>query len=105
DYAKRTAKLELPTLELRQAITTASDPEKTFFEDFPAALGMDLKKISEDEKALQEFFSRVNDSIDELKGAYANLVERIDTFIREEILATQRVFPTYKKDLQARFKN
>lgn len=105
DYAKNTTKLELPTLELRQAITTASDPEKTFFEDFPAALGMDLKKISEDEKALQEFFRKVNDSIDELKGAYANLVERIDTFIREEILATQRVFPTYKKDLQTRFKN
>lgn len=105
EYAKCTSKLELPTLELRQAITSARDPEKTFFEDFPAALGMDLKTISEDEEALQEFFAKVNASIDELKNAYSNLVERIDSFLREEVLATERIFPSYKKDLQTRFNN
>lgn len=105
DYAKNTARLDISTLELRQAITQASDPEKTFFEDLPAALGMDLKQISEDEETLQEFFVKVNNSIEELKNAYSNLVNRIDTFIREEILATDLVFPTYKEDLQRRFKH
>lgn len=105
EYAKNTTKLEMATLELRQAITTASSPEKTFFEDFPAALGMDLKTISEDEKALQDFFAKVNASIDELKGAYSKLVERIDLFIRQEILATSKEFPSYKKELSLRFKN
>ncbi|MDZ7848405.1 MAG: hypothetical protein U5L96_17550 [Owenweeksia sp.] len=69
----RTPKLDTcQLLALREAITYASDPEKTFFEDFPAALGMDLKNIAENDNKLAEFFANVNGSIEELKNAYSH---------------------------------
>lgn len=104
EYAKNTSKLDSSTLALRTAITQASDPEKTFFEDFPAALGMDLKSIAKSEDRLAEFFAKVNGSIEELKLAYSQLVDRIDLFLRDEVLVTEKTFPAYKKDMQRRFK-
>ncbi|KAB1065611.1 hypothetical protein [Salibacter halophilus] len=105
EYSKNTNRLDSTTIELRKAITNASDPEKTFFEDFPAALGMSIEQMDDNEKLVQEFFTKVNDSIDELKDAYSNLVERIDLYLRNEIIGTTKVFPGYKKELQKRFKN
>ena len=105
DYAKNTKKLEPATLALREAITQARDPEKTFFEDFPAALGMDLKSMAESEDKLAEFSASVNGSIEELKLAYSRLIDRIDLFLKSEVLASDKEFPAYKKDLQKRFNN
>lgn len=104
EYAKTTQKLDQASLELRKAITNASDPEKTFFEDFPAALGISLDNLAKDEKKLVEFFAQVNGSIEDLKGAYDNLIGRIDLFIRTEILGSKQEFPAYKNQLQKRFK-
>src|SRR5260221_6633354 len=45
EYSKTTQRLTKSTLALREAIASAKDPEKTFFEDFPTALGYDLENL------------------------------------------------------------
>lgn len=51
EYAKKTNRLDKKTLALRKAIATAKDPEKTFFDDFPAALGFSMLDLKTKPKA------------------------------------------------------
>lgn len=43
DYAKHTRQLSRPAIAIREAIAKSTDPERTFFEDFPTALGYNLR--------------------------------------------------------------
>ena len=45
-YSQKTKRLTKEAVQLRQAIATAEDPEKVFFENFPKALNYDLKIFS-----------------------------------------------------------
>ena len=58
-YTKHTQQLPQDARKLREVIVTATDPEKTFFEDFPRALGygqIDLKEF-DDERLGSLYFS------------------------------------------------
>ena len=74
-YAQRTSQLDAKTIRLREVIAKATDPEKTFFEDFPIALGFDDIAQGDAGEAIEEFVEQLQKSIRELRNCYDDLVE------------------------------
>ncbi len=53
EYAKNTKRLAKETISLRDAISKSLDPEKTFFEDFPNALGYSIESLQQSKTDFQ----------------------------------------------------
>ncbi|MBL1408697.1 hypothetical protein [Sphingobacterium faecale] len=106
EYAKKTNKLTREVLNLRKAISESTDPEKTFFEDFPAALGYSLKELDESPQKLERFFVELRQSITDIRTSFSNLVQRFEEFILEEVVGGDSIveFSEWKKAIQDRFK-
>ena len=105
NYAKQTKRLSDKTVSFREAIINSKDPEKSFFEDFPLALGFSIKDLSKGEKELKKYVEALQSSIKELRTCFDNLLNRIEGFINEEVLENEKaIFPKNKKLLQKRFK-
>lgn len=92
-YTQQTDKLSPEAKSLREAIKNATDPERTFFEDLPNALRMSLEELDRSEEQLGKFIGFLSAAIDDLQQAMPRLVERIDTFIGDEVLGTGARFP------------
>lgn len=106
EYAKNTNKLTREVLSLRKAISESTDPEKTFFEDFPAAMGYSLKELDESHQKLERFFVELRQSITDIRSSFNSLVQRFEEFILEEIVGGDSIsdFGEWKKIIQDRFK-
>lgn len=103
EYSKQTERLSVEARELRTAILDAKDPEKTFFEAIPKALRMELDVLDTSDKKLGEFAKKLNEAIQELKGAYGELLNRVESFICDEILGKTMEFDGYKNALANRY--
>ena len=102
-YSIQTKKLSKEALKLRGAISSATDPEKVFFEQFPKAIGYDVKELIKNEKLFDEYIFKFQNSIQEIKNSYQELLNRLETYITDEILGVNVEFPKYKTLLQNRF--
>ncbi len=105
NYSKRTKRLSSKALKIRKAIETSRDPEVTFFEAFPNALGISLPTLQEDKEKLQNFASSLKEAVRELRTAYDELVKRFEAFICSEFIGQTVEFDKYKPLLQKRFSN
>ena len=105
DYSKNTKRLSTEAISIRETISNSKDPEKTFFEEFPASLGYNLMKIKTNKKDLQNYIIKLEQSIREIRSSYDNLITRFETFINKEIGQTDLEFSKYKKNIQKRYKN
>lgn len=103
EYSKNTNRISVEAQNLRNAISNSKDPEKTFFEDFPLALGFTIDKIQESSESLQKYSIDLQNAIKEVRNSYEDLVNRIELFIQEEIIGEQIPFEEYKELLQKRF--
>lgn len=103
EYSRKTSRLSQEAISLREAIAKSKDPEKTFFEDFPSALGYTAIDLKEAKDALKSFTISLESSIKEIRTAYSELVDRFELCIKEA-LDTKESFPAYKEALQERFK-
>ena len=104
EYAKRTNRLQKESLAVRDAIATATDPEKTFFESFPGALGMSLSQLKKSPEALSDYIDRLQNAIREIRSCHDELVNRFESFITDEVLYEPLDFEGYKDKLRQRFK-
>lgn len=104
DYAKETNRLDKKTINLRKVIATAKDPEKAFFEDFPAALGYNISELQNSSKATEKYLKQLQEAIRELRGSYDALVDRVESFLVHEILGSKESFPAYKIEIRNRYK-
>ena len=104
EYSKNTNRLIKEAIRIRQAISTSVDPEETFFERFPSALGVSLQTLQEDKKQLHQYTISLQSAIKELRTCYDGLLQRFEDFICSEVLYEQLNFPDYKQKLQLRFK-
>lgn len=103
-YTQNTKRLASATLRLRTAIATATDPEKTFFEDFPRALGYhDLDALRNNEEILENYVNQLQDAIRELRTAQDELFNRVEAFIREQLGYEGQDFKQYMQHLQKRY--
>jgi len=104
EYSKQTKRLSSSALKIRQAIATSKDPEETFFEAFPSALGFTLSTLQQDKSKLQSYAVNLQNAIRELRLSYDELVQRFENFICDEIVGNSITFEEYKGHLQNRFK-
>ncbi len=103
DYSKNTSRLSPSALKIRKAISTSKDPEKTFFDAFPNALGLTITTLQEDKAKLQNYTTNLQDAVRELRTAYDGLVSRFEEFICEEFVGEKVNFEAYKISLQKRY--
>lgn len=104
DYSKNTKRLMKEAIKIRQAIATSVDPEATFFEDFPAALGFNIQSLQQDKNKLQEYTSSLQMAIRELRTCYDSLLDRFEEFIRNDVFYEYLEFEEYKQKFQFRFR-
>jgi hypothetical protein len=104
EYSKQTKRLSKEALSIREAIASSKDPEKSFFEDFPLALGYTADQLQSSKEALQTYTNKLQDTIRELRTSYEDLVNRVEGFISQEFANGEHEFDRYKKTLQKRFK-
>ncbi|WP_192822487.1 hypothetical protein [Rufibacter sp. LB8] len=103
-YSKNTKRLSREALAIRAAITKSEDPEKTFFEDFPSALGISFSQLKTDSISLNDYISTLQNAIREVRTSYEGLVNRVEDFIQDELLYERYSFEEYKNKLQLRYK-
>lgn len=104
DYTKNTKRLSDKALKIRSAIVNSKDPEDTFFDAFPNALGTSINILQNDKQKLQKYTTSLQSSIKELRTAFDNLVKRFEDFICDEFIGKNVEFESYKETLQERFK-
>ena len=103
-YAKSTKKLRKETLALREAIANSKDPEETFFELFPKALGYNKLQLGNDKNVLKAYVNELQLKITEIRTCYDELILRLEGFIQIDIVGEKLSYPGYKDELQNRFK-
>jgi len=103
-YTKRTNRLSREALMLREAIEKAKFPEKTFFEDFPRALGFSLQDLNESQEKLETFSKTLKCVVKEIHESFDQLLNRIEEFFMEETGLTGLTYEEYKENLTHRYR-
>lgn len=105
EYAKHTKRLSKEAFAIRTAIATSTDPEKTFFEDFPVALGCTMRDLQSKKQDLESYSQRLHEAIREIRTCFDELLNRIEGFVQTDIMYEAFTFEAYKEALQNRYKN
>ncbi|MGH2666707.1 hypothetical protein [Flavobacterium sp.] len=103
DYSKETKRMSRESMSIREAIANSKDPEQSFFEDFPAALGYSVAKIQRDRAELQHFIVQLQDSIKEIRNCFDELVNRFESFLLDKYFDKPIEFEEYKAKFQKRY--
>lgn len=101
-YATSTKTITKKSVALREAIANATDPERAFFEDFPAALGYSLPQLRKEEKLAEAFISDLQKHIREIQNSYSEMLARFEAAIKDT-LGSKESFPNYRDALKARY--
>lgn len=104
EYSKNTFRLSKEALALRNAISSSKDPEQTFFNDFPIALGFSVSQLLNSPPDLQDYITKLKDAIKDLRTCYDELINRIEDFIQSDIVGETLSFKDYKDSIQNRYK-
>ncbi|MBN7813423.1 hypothetical protein J0A68_20880 [Algoriphagus sp. H41] len=103
-YTVQTDKLTQQAKAFRKAINKAEDPAAALFESIPVALGYGKISFEEDSNTLKGFVDQLNGAIYELRTAYDELLNRIESRLLEIVGAEGRVFAEYKPQIQKRYR-
>lgn len=103
DYSKQTVRLSQEAIKIRKAIASSRDPEVTFFETFPSALGITLLSLQNDASKLQNYIVSLQNAVRELRTCYNELIKRFEDFICIEFVGKNVEFEEYKEHFQRRF--
>lgn len=102
EYAKHTHKFDhVSTLRFRDVLAKAKDPEKTFFEDLPAALGYDKTSLNS-EQFVANYCHTIQRSIRELRSCYRSLIDRIEGQIIERLELKEYDYSNYIVEIRQR---
>lgn len=105
EYAKKTNKLQRQTIEFRNVLAKAIDPQQTFFEDLPRALGFKEADLSSNEEFLRDFVQILQDSRHELSTCFDELINRVEDFVLDSIGITEREYDVYKPLIAHKYAN
>ncbi|MDQ1352299.1 MAG: hypothetical protein QG657_2605 [Acidobacteriota bacterium] len=103
-YTKKTGRMTETALALRDAVALAKDPEKTFFEDIPNALGYTLTSLTESTETLEEFIAKLKSGFQQIQVCFEELIGRIETYFKKELGVESIEFPGYRAVIVARYK-
>lgn len=103
EYSKHTKRISSAAIKIRKAIAFSKNPEETFFESFPDALGISLSTLQEDKNKLQSYTTSLQNAVRELRISYDELIKRFEEFICNDFVGKPVTFEEYKKHFQQRF--
>ena len=102
-YAKHTRKFNHEqTARFRDTLAVAKDPEKTFFEDLPEALGFCKETLCDKDK-VEEFCYVINRAVRELRSCYNDLIDRIEASVLDALGIEVYEYSEYVKIIRDRF--
>ena len=104
EYGKKTKRISKQAVILRDAIALSKEPEKTFFEDFPKAMGISLEKIAKNPELVKDYIANLQALVREIRTAYEELINRIESFIQSEFIGKDVPSAEYQEALKQRFK-
>jgi hypothetical protein len=87
----------------RKAVKGAKELEKVFFEDLLTNFGVSLNDLASSEDILNSYVKRVKTAMQELTAVYANLIERIEENILEELGLEGKTYTPYFKAIKKRY--
>ena len=87
------------SIKLRAMILESKDPEETLLTKIPKAFNFDFNTIKNNSESIAEFTDQIAESIEDLKGAYPRLLNRIETTITEAFDCQSNIFSEYKKEI------
>ena len=102
-YAKQTKRLDKTTVKFRAALASAKDPEKTFFDDLPRALGFKDAEIAHNDEVLRRYVELLQKAIRDLRMCYSNLINRLERVLVEELGLKSKEYASYKAELENRY--
>jgi hypothetical protein len=106
EYGRKTDTISQSARKLREAIKTATDPEKVFFDEFPQALGYHSLDDLESEEAIRQFIYELDKCIIEIKESYGQLLSRIEQCLLASLEFDETItFDNYVDLIQRRYKN
>jgi len=105
-YAKQTKKFDSNnTLRFRDILAKAKDPEKTFFEDLPKAMGYKDRELADNKDFLKRYVETIQNSIRDLRTCYDGLIDRIEESLIDKLRLKSNNYDDYKVELELRYKN
>ena len=105
DYAKHTRKFNHEqTVRFRDILAKAKDPEKTFFEDLPEALGYDKEALQNPMK-VEEFCYVINRAVKELRSCYSDMIDRVEGRLLDALGIESYDYLEYIITIRQRFAN
>jgi len=106
NYAKQTRKFDRQkTISFRDIISKAKDPEKTFFEDLPKAMGFKESELADNSKFLKQYVENIQNSIKDLRGCYDAMIDRVEDTLLSSLNLKSNNYENYKSELEKRYKN
>ena len=106
EYGRKTSKISPEARRLRDAIKTATDPEKAFFEAFPQALGYSSLDQLKTKKAVSDFILSLDDKIDEIENSFSHLLNRLEEYMLNTLeIESDTPFNKYSEVIKERFAN
>ncbi|UVD80044.1 hypothetical protein NWE55_01765 [Myroides albus] len=103
DFSKKTKNISTKAIAFRESIDNAKDPEDALFNLFPQALGFTSIDFEKDEEKLEAYIFHIQDAIKQLRGAYDELLNRIETKLKLSF-SCEEEFPVYKDIILNRLK-
>ena len=105
EYSKHTRKFDnVSTLRFRDVLAKAKDPEKTFFEDLPEALGYDKTSLKSEE-FVANYCKIIQKAIRELRACYNALIDRIEGCLIERLNLQEFEYNDYIVEIRQRLSN
>lgn len=105
DYARKTRKFDHnETEKFRDVLGKAKDPEKTFLEDLPKALGYDRDSLKSEQFA-KDYGYIINRAVKELRSAYSKLIDRIELRLVDSLGLSSNDYDEYIIEIRHRLEN
>lgn len=102
EYTKHTRKFNnVTTLRFRDVLAKAKDPEKTFFEDLPEALGFNNTLLNHEE-FVADYCQIIQKAVRELRSCYSSLIGRIERAIIERLDLQAYEYSAYIQEVRQR---
>lgn len=103
-YAQTTRDISSEAKKFRDVICRATDPESTFFEQLPEALGFREVVLTQNPEAIDSFVSVLQNAIRNLRSCYDDYVKSIEWQILKALKIKETDFATYKTIIDSRYK-
>ena len=104
-YAQTTKDISSEAKKFRDVIARATDPEVTFFDQLPEALGFREVVLTHNPEAIDCFVSVLQNAIRNLRSCYDDYVKSIEQQILKALKIKEADFSVYKPIIDSRYKS